>query len=151
MIADTTATVVDPLEDSPSFSDGSFETAHGGLTPDPTDPKIYHIETDTNADPGNPDSPVQEHHTTRTSPTTRTSRTSTLSIITSPLGSMEGEEGGGGGEGSFMYYSGWESPVPADDRVAAVKNERRYRMLVQHEFHPSRKSLPSPQFPFETI
>ncbi|THH30137.1 hypothetical protein EUX98_g4033 [Antrodiella citrinella] len=43
--------------------------------------------------------------------------------------------------------SGYESPPPADERIAEIRNERRYRMLLQHEFHPS-LTLPlwSPHF-----
>ncbi|KAJ7731571.1 hypothetical protein DFH07DRAFT_755579 [Mycena maculata] len=33
--------------------------------------------------------------------------------------------------------SGYESPMPADERIAAIRNERRYRLLLVHEFHPS--------------
>lgn len=33
--------------------------------------------------------------------------------------------------------SGYQSPVPADERAAEIRNEKRYRMLLQHEFHPS--------------
>ncbi|KAJ7188007.1 hypothetical protein C8R46DRAFT_1205222 [Mycena filopes] len=32
---------------------------------------------------------------------------------------------------------GNESPPPADDRMAQLRNERRYRLLLGHEFHPS--------------
>ncbi|KAJ7838687.1 hypothetical protein B0H13DRAFT_2239665 [Mycena leptocephala] len=32
---------------------------------------------------------------------------------------------------------GNESPPPADDRMAELRNERRYRLLLSHEFHPS--------------
>ena len=31
-----------------------------------------------------------------------------------------------------------DSPSPLDVALANIKNERRYRMLLQHEFHPSR-------------
>lgn len=34
-------------------------------------------------------------------------------------------------------YDGYQSPPPVDDRLADVKNERRYRMVLTHEFHPS--------------
>ncbi|KAJ7367714.1 hypothetical protein DFH08DRAFT_4178 [Mycena albidolilacea] len=34
-------------------------------------------------------------------------------------------------------YSGYESPMPADERIAEIRNERRYRMLLVHDFHPS--------------
>ncbi|TFY60519.1 hypothetical protein EVJ58_g5101 [Rhodofomes roseus] len=36
---------------------------------------------------------------------------------------------------------GYQSPPPFDERTAEFRNERRYRMLLQHEFHPS-LSLP---------
>jgi hypothetical protein len=44
-------------------------------------------------------------------------------------------------------YSGYESPMPADERIAEIRNERRYRMLLVHDFHPSREWLP----PFPTV
>lgn len=34
---------------------------------------------------------------------------------------------------------GFESPPPLDEMLAEIKNERRYRWLLQHEFHPSRE------------
>jgi abelson tyrosine-protein kinase 1 len=34
---------------------------------------------------------------------------------------------------------GYESPVPLDEVLADIRNERRYRLLLQHEFHPSRE------------
>ncbi|KAJ6461227.1 hypothetical protein C8R47DRAFT_993608 [Mycena vitilis] len=33
--------------------------------------------------------------------------------------------------------SGYESPMPIDERVAEIRNERRYRLLLVHDFHPS--------------
>ena len=35
-------------------------------------------------------------------------------------------------------WEGYDSPPPADERIAEVRNERRYRLLLVHEFHPSR-------------
>jgi abelson tyrosine-protein kinase 1 len=32
---------------------------------------------------------------------------------------------------------GNDSPPPLDDRMAQLRNERRYRLLLSHEFHPS--------------
>jgi hypothetical protein len=32
---------------------------------------------------------------------------------------------------------GMDSPPPLDDTLANRKDEQRYRMLLQHEFHPS--------------
>ncbi|KAF9523670.1 hypothetical protein CPB83DRAFT_862451 [Crepidotus variabilis] len=34
-------------------------------------------------------------------------------------------------------FDGYESPPPTDERAAAVKNERRYRLLLTHDYHPS--------------
>ncbi|KAJ7249923.1 hypothetical protein C8J57DRAFT_685725 [Mycena rebaudengoi] len=36
-----------------------------------------------------------------------------------------------------LDYGGYESPMPADERFAQIQNERRYRMLLAHDFHPS--------------
>lgn len=37
-------------------------------------------------------------------------------------------------------WDGYESPPPRDTRIAAMRDERRYRLLLQHDFHPSCKS-----------
>ncbi|KAJ7144142.1 hypothetical protein C8R44DRAFT_691771 [Mycena epipterygia] len=36
-----------------------------------------------------------------------------------------------------LDYGGYESPMPADERIAEIRNERRYRLLLVHDFHPS--------------
>ncbi|KAG6855823.1 hypothetical protein H0H87_010489 [Tephrocybe sp. NHM501043] len=33
--------------------------------------------------------------------------------------------------------SGYESPAPQDDRLRLMRDERRYRLLLNHQFHPS--------------
>lgn len=38
-------------------------------------------------------------------------------------------------------YTGYSSPPPADDIIAQIKNERRYRLMLTHEFHPSREFI----------
>ncbi|KAL1669009.1 hypothetical protein GGF50DRAFT_45197 [Schizophyllum commune] len=43
---------------------------------------------------------------------------------------MHDEEGG-------ADYAGYESPPPATEMLAEIKNERRYRLLLNHEYHPS--------------
>lgn len=43
-------------------------------------------------------------------------------------------------EGDFVIppeYDGYDSPPPANELIANMRNERRYRMLLTHEFHPS--------------
>ncbi|KAF7965529.1 hypothetical protein HWV62_43062, partial [Athelia sp. TMB] len=37
----------------------------------------------------------------------------------------------------FPRHDGYDSPPPLDDRLKSMRDERRYRMLLQHEFHPS--------------
>ncbi len=34
------------------------------------------------------------------------------------------------------------SPPPPDQQAQMARDERRYRMLLQHEFHPSRTCSP---------
>jgi hypothetical protein len=34
---------------------------------------------------------------------------------------------------------GRHSPLPSNDVLAEARNERRYRLLLEHQFHPSRK------------
>lgn len=66
-------------------------------------------------------------------------------------GSHEGEadpESPSVGTGSSVLESGldgeeyahirMDSPPPLDQTLDNIKDERRYRMLLQHEFHPSR-------------
>ncbi|KZT67854.1 hypothetical protein DAEQUDRAFT_693396 [Daedalea quercina L-15889] len=43
--------------------------------------------------------------------------------------------------GIMLDPPGYQSPPPIDEHNAELRNERRYRMLLQHEFHPS-LSLP---------
>lgn len=40
-------------------------------------------------------------------------------------------------EETVPALDGYESPPPADDRAKAIRDERRYRLLLTHEFHPS--------------
>lgn len=44
-------------------------------------------------------------------------------------------------EGATPEYDGYDSPPPANDRIAEIRNERRYRLLLTHEFHPSREYI----------
>ena len=48
-------------------------------------------------------------------------------------------------EGDYTYIR-VDSPPPLDDYLANAKDERRYRMLLEHEFHPSRR-LSQPDIP----
>jgi hypothetical protein len=44
------------------------------------------------------------------------------------------------GHPNVVDYVGCDSP-PLDERVANTWNERRYRFLLTHDYHPSRKSI----------
>ena len=47
---------------------------------------------------------------------------------------------GGVGSGigiGWGEFHGYDSPMPMNERSAELRNERRYRMLLTHEFHPS--------------
>ena len=41
---------------------------------------------------------------------------------------------------TFPDYEGYDSPPPANERLAELRSERRYRMLLNHDFHPSCES-----------
>ena len=47
-------------------------------------------------------------------------------------------------EHDHVEYPRHFSPPPPDEHAQNVRDERRYRMLLQHEFHPSRTRLASP-------
>ena len=40
---------------------------------------------------------------------------------------------------SEINRGGRHSPPPSNDILAEARNERRYRLLLEHQFHPSRK------------
>lgn len=51
-----------------------------------------------------------------------------------PSGRSSGEHGV-----YIISDDGYDSPPPVDERIAEMKNERRYRLLLTHAFHSSRK------------
>lgn len=44
-------------------------------------------------------------------------------------------------DGEEYTHIGMDSPPPLGETLADIKDERQYRMLLQHEFHPSRTFL----------
>ena len=42
---------------------------------------------------------------------------------------------------SAIDYDGYDSPPPINERIAKEWNERRYRLLLTHDYHPSRMSI----------
>lgn len=108
---DTTATFVD----EPSISvSSSYETAHGDSESFRSSPVPHESEVG------------PEHDPFIHSPPTL-SRTSSYSETADSRSDS----------GVLLDPPGYQSPPPADQRQADIRNERRYRMLVQHEFHPS--------------
>jgi hypothetical protein len=43
---------------------------------------------------------------------------------------------------------GYESPAPVDEITGRIKNERRYRLLLTHDHHPSREFFDISSIPF---
>jgi hypothetical protein len=60
----------------------------------------------------------------------------------------ESDDEDGDGDGLLEVEDGHDSPVPADDRLAELRNERRYRLLLSHGFHPTCKCPPKRSFAF---
>jgi hypothetical protein len=109
---------------SPGSSDESYKTAEGdvfgsSLTHEPYVPE-GHVQTQT----------AQPVYFT---PLGNGSQVS--SIFTVPEESLSGS---GSDEGLMgLENSGYESPPPANERNAELRDERRYRIVLAHEFHPS--------------
>jgi hypothetical protein len=70
--------------------------------------------------------------------TPTTSRESSLLLSTS---SEESEESESQGSIRQLHHDGFNSPPPEDERAIQGKNERKYRMLLKHDYHPSRKYI----------
>ncbi|KAH9924941.1 hypothetical protein B0H21DRAFT_886279 [Amylocystis lapponica] len=105
-------TIATDFEDSSRSSDVSYQTANsGGASTAP--PTYIPLPSPTGSDPF------------LASPRTR-SRASSLATPDSLSA-----------DGVLLDFPGYESPVPQDEQRAELRNERRYRMLLQHEFHPS--------------
>jgi len=110
---------------SSSSSDGSFRTAHN----------------DTVISPGKPPLPAP----LRVPETIRMPEpvlyTPSLNSSASSIFASDGSSLSDILEDVIPEYDGYDSPPPADDRLAEIRNERRYRLLLTHEFHPSREFL----------
>ncbi|KAJ4490744.1 hypothetical protein J3R30DRAFT_3277483 [Lentinula aciculospora] len=74
----------------------------------------------------------------------------TSSLFTSTLSELQSEEGHSSnrnervpaeevasGNTKVNNFDGYDSPPPANDSIAEARDERRYRLLLAHEFHPS--------------
>lgn len=68
--------------------------------------------------------------------------TSRLSDSGSQEESHDDEDGNNRGLGrktTVADYDGYDSPPPVNELIAEARNERRYRLLLVHDFHPSCK------------
>ncbi|KAJ3975139.1 hypothetical protein EV361DRAFT_792931 [Lentinula raphanica] len=90
------------------------------------------------------------HHIPKAGAHTRPSSSPTSSSVTSSLSEFELQPEGkhsfvihqlvpdeGSGNKKIDEYDTYDSPSPANDLIAEAQNERRYRLLLVHEFHPS--------------
>ena len=102
-------------EPSPSYTDGAYETASEGHSDHLS---LIQEEFTVVGQTSQPVSPVK-------------TRQSSLSVHT-PSTESEYEF-----HHEPMAESGYESPIPVDPATASARDERRYRMLLQHEYHPS--------------
>jgi abelson tyrosine-protein kinase 1 len=115
------------LGTSPQSSDAaSFRTARD-LSQSPTFPSLLSHREETVTT-----SRVQKPEPVTYTPSETSSDTS--SIFTSTP-SSSGDEA----RNALLEYDGYDSPPPANETIAEQRNERRYRLLLQHEFHPSRE------------
>lgn len=63
------------------------------------------------------------------------------SLFTSTPTTQSEDEDHTGVDVQQQEYEGYDSPPPIDARLAEMRNERRYRMLLTHEHHSSRTSV----------
>ncbi|CCM05813.1 uncharacterized protein FIBRA_08047 [Fibroporia radiculosa] len=112
---DTDVTIVD----EPSLSsDNSYETAQGDISSPPSYEHVHGHEPE-----------ASDPFSQFTYGTTRSSSRSSSMCEDTPDSRSDA--------GVMLDPPGYQSPPPADARDAQIRNERRYRMLLQHEFHPS--------------
>ncbi|KAF9462806.1 hypothetical protein BDZ94DRAFT_1260375 [Collybia nuda] len=118
-------TVADFLAGSPdSYADGSsFRTAREQSHSPPHPSHLSHLEETVSSSQIR--MPVPVFYT----PSAASSRASSLFTHTPSTQSEENL--------NLVNYEGYDSPPPADERLAEIRNERRYRMLLSHQFHPS--------------
>ncbi|EKM52507.1 uncharacterized protein PHACADRAFT_211755 [Phanerochaete carnosa HHB-10118-sp] len=133
--------------DEPSDSSGSYRTAHAS-TPERTttdaSSRPSSMRTSMSAPQGGAPSAVpgqaepSSHsvpgHVPPSGPPTIYAPTPSRQS-SQPLSSSDGDSA------HLLDMMNSPSPEPADPRVVEMRNERRYRMILQHEFHPS-LSLP---------
>ncbi|KIY70000.1 hypothetical protein CYLTODRAFT_371735 [Cylindrobasidium torrendii FP15055 ss-10] len=65
------------------------------------------------------------------------SRSTSVSRSTSSKSTQQASESDEDGLKDLLESDGYDSPAPTDSRIADIRDERRYRLLLLHSFHPS--------------
>ncbi|KAK7046149.1 hypothetical protein VNI00_007152 [Paramarasmius palmivorus] len=120
-----------------SISDASFRTARErqrDLSTSPTFPTIHPHEKRSVATP--------QIHMPEPVIYTPSNPSSATSSLFGPSTGSQSEDGDAIGVVDNTIEDGYDSPPPANEGLADTRNERRYRMLLVHDFHPS--CLPAP-------
>ncbi|KAF8060214.1 hypothetical protein FPV67DRAFT_1513824 [Lyophyllum atratum] len=123
---DTTyLTAEEDLSSSSATMRPTVRLPSGTISPLDPGPGPHREETVANAEVRMPEPVVY----TATAPSTRAS-----SLFASTPSSQSLEDLG---LTALPELSGYESPAPGDQRIAMMRDERRYRLLLSHSFHPS--------------
>ncbi|KIM89615.1 hypothetical protein PILCRDRAFT_812439 [Piloderma croceum F 1598] len=110
-----------PFGSTPS-TDGSFQTAMSDSSLGKL-PPLPRLKT---SDSGEIRLPEPVLYT----PSTNTSQASSIFDVSEASPSSALDE-------PHVDFDGYESPPPPNDRAADIRDERRYRLLLTHDFHPS--------------
>ncbi|KAF8584749.1 hypothetical protein K439DRAFT_1653139 [Ramaria rubella] len=134
--------VPEPMQDMRP-KPGTLSLRRGAESPSALSPSsipLQHIVT-----PGGADGQLQDEYMPRADdeqhgedaadphPESRALSRNASSIFTSTHESESPSEAGY----HDVAWDGYESPPPRDTHIAARRNERRYRLLLQHDFHPT--------------
>lgn len=120
---------------SPTSSTKSYSTAPDELSPTPDAPPRSHPLVEEYGPSRFPD---DESLVEISGPfaifTPVVGSSSASSIVSSALASRSEED-----VALRTDYGGCDSPPPPTERTVEMRNERQYRLLLAHEFHPSRE------------
>ncbi|KAK0432782.1 hypothetical protein EV421DRAFT_1457902 [Armillaria borealis] len=111
-----------PLQGSPSSDVASFRTARD-MSSSPPMPSLLFQDAPMNVHMPEPMAYISSAPLSRASSTAESTTPSTQSEDESIRNMME--------------YDGYDSPPVADKRISEARDERRYRLLLTHKFHPS--------------
>ncbi|KAJ7141695.1 hypothetical protein C8R43DRAFT_586859 [Mycena crocata] len=125
-----------PTKTPPMDVPGSFPFPGKSVSPDPSSSESYHTVSQSWPPSGglisHREDTVSLSGSDAPEPVVYTSSSRASSIFTPSTKSSSVED-----LTNLLDYSGYESPMPADEAIAEIRNERRYRLLLAHDFHPS--------------